>query len=72
MVTLKELVEEFPEDAVCAFCGKKNDYYDEDGFYYLQTRPEMELGEGEAACKACVKGKPGKMHDKLHGSGNRN
>lgn len=71
MVTLKQLAKQFPEDATCAFCGKENDYYDGEGYFYIWPKVGMEFSDGQAACKACVAGKPGKMHDKLHGSGNR-
>ncbi len=69
---LKNLIKRNPEDANCAFCGKENDYYDEDGFFYLWTKANAEFASGQAACKACVNGKPGKMHNKLHGAGDRN
>jgi hypothetical protein len=71
-LTYKDLVAAQPEDAVCAFCGKKNDNWDQDGFFYLWTRPEMELEEGQATCKECEIGEPGQKHQALHGDGNGN
>ena len=64
--------ENYPDDALCAFCGKKNDNFDEDGPFYLWTRPDMAFHEGEAACKSCEAGKPGKDHLKLHGESDGN
>lgn len=59
-----------PEGVNCAFCGKVNDFWDADGWFYLWTDPKKsELEDGRPACKACVKGKPGKQHEKLHGKG---
>ncbi len=69
-LTYEELVKQRPEDAICAFCGKKNDYWDQDGFFYLWTRDAMSFEQGQAACKECTNGKPGKLHHKLHGKGN--
>lgn len=68
-MTYEELLALSPEGATCAFCGKPNDNWDESGFFYLSTRPGMEFGEGKAACKACVKGEPGALHEALHGTG---
>lgn len=69
-LTLAKLVEKFPEDAVCAFCGEPNDNWDKDGFFYLWTRPGMDIKEGEAACKACENGEPGALHLAIKGPGN--
>jgi hypothetical protein len=68
-LTYEKLVAAYPEDAVCAFCKKKNENWDQDGFFYLSVRPEMEMEEGEAACKECVDGEPGQKHLDLHGPG---
>jgi hypothetical protein len=65
------LVKLYPDAAYCAFCGERNDHWDESGFFYLSTRPEMKFGEGEAACKACCDGEPGAKHEALHGKGDR-
>ena len=65
-MTYEKAVEQDPEGALCAFCGQQNDLFDEDGFFFLYTRPEMEVGEGEAACKACNGGEPGRLHAELH------
>ncbi len=69
-LTYKKLVENFPEDAICAFCGKKNEHWDQDGFFYLWTEPDMEFENGKAACKECMNGEPGRKHEELHGPGN--
>ena len=69
-LTYKKLVKAHPEDAICAFCKKKNENWDQDGFVYLWTKPGMEFHEGEAACKECTNGEPGRKHLKLHGPGN--
>ncbi|KKK46740.1 hypothetical protein LCGC14_3162240, partial [marine sediment metagenome] len=31
-LTYKKLVKAHPEDAICAFCKKKNENWDQDGF----------------------------------------
>lgn len=59
------------EKKLCSFCGKPNKYKDEEGYFYLQTEPDMEFGDGQPACKACVNGEPGRKHDALHGKGDR-
>jgi hypothetical protein len=71
-MTLEELIKLNPEAGLCAFCGKRNDHWDDSGFFYLSTRPGMALEEGEAACKACTEGEPGALHEALHGTGNGN
>jgi hypothetical protein len=72
LLTYEKLSELHPEDANCAFCGKKNDNWDQDGFFYLWTRPGMAFDEGEAACKKCMNGEPGQQHLDLHGPGDGN
>lgn len=70
----EDLAAEFPEDAVCAFCGRENTHWDQDGFFYLWVHPEdgeLELEDGLAACKECCEGEPGKTHERLHGKGVR-
>jgi hypothetical protein len=69
VLTYKKLTEAHPEDAVCAFCKKKNEHWDQDGFFYLWTRPDMSFQDGEASCKDCIEGEPGQLHTKLHGTG---
>jgi len=68
-LTYAKLVKMFPEDATCAFCKKKNEHWDQDGFMYLWTREGMAFDEGEAACKECMDGEPGRLHTELHGDG---
>jgi len=59
----------YKDDSICSFCGQKNDA-DKDGYFYLWTRPGMSFDEGEPACRSCREGEPGRLHEKLHGSGN--
>jgi len=68
-LTYKALLEQFPDDADCSFCGEKNDW-DQDGFFYLCPEEWMELADSEPACKSCREGAPGKAHEELHGKGN--
>jgi hypothetical protein len=68
-LTYNKLVKAHPEDATCAFCKKKNEHWDQDGFFYLWTRPGMAFEEGQAACKECVDGKPGQKHSEINGDG---
>lgn len=56
------------DDSICTFCGGENDF-DEDGYFYLWTRPGMSFEDGEPACKACREGEPGRKHEALHGKG---
>jgi len=66
--TYKEVLEAFPEDALCGFCGSENDW-DEDGFFYLWPEPDMSFDEGIPACKECREGEFGRKHEELHGEG---
>ena len=69
MLEYEDLVAQFPDDVNCAFCGKPNDW-DEEGFFYLWTEPGVtELEAGQAACKECREGEPGRIHEELHGPG---
>ena len=68
-LTYKSLKKQFPEDATCAFCGKKNRHWDQDGFFYLRAKPDMRFDDASAACKECIEGEPGRLHAKLHGKG---
>lgn len=67
-LTYKKLLEQYPEDGLCAFCGAKNDW-DQAGFFYLYPYPNMVMEEGKATCKRCRGGPAGTMHEKLHGKG---
>ena len=69
-LTLAKLVEMFPEDAVCAFCGEPNDHWDKAGFFYLCIRPGMHMEEAQPTCKACDEGEPGAKHLAINGPGN--
>ncbi len=68
-LTYAKLIKAHPEDAICAFCEQKNEHWDQDGFFYLWTRPELKFEDGQAACKACMDGEPGRLHQELHGQG---
>lgn len=69
ILTYEKLVADYPKDAVCAFCGKKNDNWDQEGFFYLWTKPGMEFEDGAAACRKCMDGEPGRKHSELHETG---
>jgi hypothetical protein len=70
-VTYEELIEQFPKEATCAFCGERNEHWDEDGFFYLWTDPKKTTpADGRAACEKCCAGEPGKQHESLHGKDN--
>ena len=69
-LTYEKLIEQYPEDAICAFCGKKNTHWDQEGFLYLWTdSTKTQLADGRPACKECCDGEPGKQHERLHGKG---
>jgi hypothetical protein len=54
-----------PNGTVCSFCGKKNDFADDCGWFYICT------GNGGACCESCFRGEPGKKHIAIYGLGER-
>jgi len=58
-----------PDGETCRFCGKKNDFWDDCGFFYIN--PDPKIKEQRAVCEECYFGRPGRAHVARFGLGER-
>ncbi len=64
---LEQAYKEDPVGRVCGFCGRKNNFADDCGYFYLFHTHK----EGIPTCEQCHTGKPGQLHRKRFGVGER-